>query len=203
VKVVLYINIDFCEDAVQITCCYENYCDKHIKEEIMKNFTCPNCKVTATVRDVIANKKLRENIIWYKNILAEAPMERKENIHTHNQPHVTMPVDPNLPSIKINNVISHMPNVQEEIQNSLKKLDIDLVVNKNDENMTPEEKMQIYNNKLNDSVSDRKQSEDLTTIANKPTNEEMTATQNSQTKQQPMIPQQPMDPTIMYSKFNI
>jgi hypothetical protein len=57
---------------VQITCCYENFCDKHIKEEIMKNFTCPNCKAAVTLRDLVPNKKLRENICWFRNLLSES-----------------------------------------------------------------------------------------------------------------------------------
>lgn len=53
---------------MQIFCCYENFCDKHIKEEIMKNFTCPNCKAAATLKDIVPNKKLREIISWFKEL---------------------------------------------------------------------------------------------------------------------------------------
>ena len=76
-KVNLFIKhnyIDYCEDAVQIACCYENFCDRHIKEELMKNFTCPNCKGASTMRDVVPNMKLRECIDWYKSLLKEGQL---------------------------------------------------------------------------------------------------------------------------------
>jgi hypothetical protein len=133
---------------VQITCCYENFCDKHIKEEIMKNFTCPNCKVTASLKNLIPNKKLREDISWYKNILAEAVDSTKET-HSHMQAMSTT-----AGPVRMNNIID-LTHVQEEIQNSLKKLDIDMAVNKHDLDMTPEEKMQMFNNKLTESHEDK------------------------------------------------
>jgi hypothetical protein len=132
---------------VQIICCYENFCDKHIKEEIMKNFTCPNCKVTAKMGDIVPNKKLREDIIWYKNILAEAIECTKES-HT-------LQISTHVPPVRMNNIITNLSNVQEEIQNSLKKLDIDIVVNKHEVDMTPDEKMQIYNNKLTEQTEEK------------------------------------------------
>ncbi len=34
----------------------------------MKNFTCPNCKTAATLKDIVLNKKLREIISWFKEL---------------------------------------------------------------------------------------------------------------------------------------
>jgi len=34
----------------------------------MKNFTCPNCKAAATLKDIVPNKKLREIISWFKEL---------------------------------------------------------------------------------------------------------------------------------------
>jgi hypothetical protein len=133
---------------VQIVCCFENFCDKHIKEEILRNFTCPNCKVTATMRDIVPNKKLREDISWFKNLLTEA-VEIKEPAPNNT-----------IPSLKMGNVIAHLPNIQEEMQNSLKKLEIDIAVNKNDSDMTPEEKMHLFNTKLSEMTESKAVTED-------------------------------------------
>ncbi len=66
-----FICEDYCEEGVQLTCCNEIYCKKHIIEELMKNFICPSCRQDANMKNVIDNKKLRENIEWYKNLLSE------------------------------------------------------------------------------------------------------------------------------------
>lgn len=60
-----FICEDYCQDAVQILCCNETFCDIHIKEEISKNFVCPNCNAGASLKELISNKKLRETILWY------------------------------------------------------------------------------------------------------------------------------------------
>jgi hypothetical protein len=35
----------------------------------MKNFVCPNCNSEASMKKLVSNKKLRENIEWYKKVL--------------------------------------------------------------------------------------------------------------------------------------
>ncbi len=134
---------------MQITCCYENFCDKHIKEEILKNFTCPNCNAAATLRDIVPNKKLRENIIWFKNLLKESPA-----IGTGISPQI----------VSTYSIIKTPPALPSE--QTTKKLDIDKIADHKEADMTPEEKMQLYN-KINEDVSDRKQSEDKVDVDNK------------------------------------
>jgi len=34
----------------------------------MKNFTCPNCKAAATLKEIVPNKKLREIVSWFKEL---------------------------------------------------------------------------------------------------------------------------------------
>ena len=108
--------LDYCEDAVQIVCCYQNFCDKHIKEEIMQNFTCPNCKAAATLRDIVPNKKLRESIVWFKTLLSEPiniqklSMTAKPAVGVGGTVGVGIGVVPNIPSAG-QNVTSTIKNV--------------------------------------------------------------------------------------------
>ena len=107
----------------------------------MKNFTCPNCKVTASLRDIVPNKRMRENIGWFKNLI----------IDLNSADHVTL---------KINNIITNIPNVntiQSDKENTIiKKLDMDKIITDNNIDMTPEEKMEIYNNKLDIKIDERR-----------------------------------------------
>ncbi len=139
-----YLCEDFCEDAVQITCCYENFCDKHIKEEIMKNFTCPNCKCAATMRDIVPNKKLRENIVWFKSIVNEINIQNQNKQHfvseniIHNVP--TSNLQMNTLEEKIAPTVSiSLPNVEYKPIGTL-----DNIAERNEKDMTPEEKMQMF-----------------------------------------------------------
>lgn len=99
----------------------------------MKNFTCPNCKVTASLRDIVPNKRMRENIGWFKNLIID--------INSADQP-----------TLKINNIINNIPSsntIQAEKENTIiKKLDMDKIISDNNTEMTPEEKMEMYNNKI-------------------------------------------------------
>lgn len=61
--------MDYFED-VQITCCNDNFLIGAWRG-IMIIFTCPNCKAAATLRDIIINKKLRENNQQLKSLLSE------------------------------------------------------------------------------------------------------------------------------------
>ena len=64
-----YLCDDFCEDPVQILCCNEVFCKKHITEEIIKRFMCPKCKQKCGINNIIENKKLSEDIRWFKKLL--------------------------------------------------------------------------------------------------------------------------------------
>ena len=64
-----YICNDYCEDPVQTLCCCEIYCKRHITQEILKRFMCPKCKKKCGINNIIENKKLSENIKWYKKLL--------------------------------------------------------------------------------------------------------------------------------------
>ena len=64
-----YLCDDFCEDPVQILCCNEVFCKKHITEEIIKRFMCPKCKQKCGINNFIENKKLSEDIRWFKKLL--------------------------------------------------------------------------------------------------------------------------------------
>jgi hypothetical protein len=152
-----YICEDYCEDAVQITCCFENFCDKHIREEIMQNFTCPNCNKGATIRDIVPNKKLRENIEWIKSLISEQNVGM--NIATHPSAYISAPVSQDLlntaaPYVS-KNILPNLPVLEKKSV----KMDIDHIAESNEQDMTPEEKMQLYNKKLTESDS-RKKSED-------------------------------------------
>ena len=60
---------DYCEDPVQTLCCNEIFCKKHITEEIIKHFMCPKCKKKCGINNIIENKKILEDIKWYKKLL--------------------------------------------------------------------------------------------------------------------------------------
>ena len=65
---------DFCEEATQTLCCNEIFCKKHISEEILKNFSCPNCHKKCGLNNIIENKKLADDIKWFKKMLIELVM---------------------------------------------------------------------------------------------------------------------------------
>ena len=64
-----YICDDFCEEPVQSLCCCQIFCKKHIIREILKHFMCPKCKKKCGINNIIENKKLSEDIKWYKKLL--------------------------------------------------------------------------------------------------------------------------------------
>ena len=68
---------DYCEEPVQILCCNEIFCKKHITKEIIKHFMCPRCKKRCGLNNIIDNKKLSENIKWYKKLLNDLIEEKK------------------------------------------------------------------------------------------------------------------------------
>ena len=72
-----YLCDDFCEEPVQILCCNEIFCKKHITKEIIKHFMCPRCKKRCGLNNIIDNKKLSENIKWYKKLLNDLIEEKK------------------------------------------------------------------------------------------------------------------------------
>ena len=72
-----YICNDFCEEPVQSLCCNEIFCKKHITKEIIKRFICPKCKKRCGLNNIIENKKLSENIKWFKKLLNDLLEEKK------------------------------------------------------------------------------------------------------------------------------
>ena len=72
---------DYCEEPVQILCCNEIYCKKHITEEIVKNFECPKCHKRCGLNNIIENKKLSEDIKWFKRLLNELIFGDNERNH--------------------------------------------------------------------------------------------------------------------------
>jgi len=142
---------DFCEDAVQTVCCYENFCDRHIKEEIMKNFTCPNCKSAATMRDIVPNKKLRENITWFKSMVNDI------NIQNINKQHCVENVNNSMTTtaLQFGSIGEKVTTLSATIQPQIEYKPIgslDNIAESKEKDMTPEEKMQIYD-KHNENLS--------------------------------------------------
>ena len=72
-----YICNDYCDDPVQTLCCCEIYCKRHITQEILKRFMCPKCKKKCGINNIIENKKLSENIKWFKKLLNDLLEEKK------------------------------------------------------------------------------------------------------------------------------
>lgn len=52
----------------------------------MKNFTCPNCKVAATLKDIVPNKKLREIIFWFKELTSDNTINIQNQNIANNMP---------------------------------------------------------------------------------------------------------------------
>jgi hypothetical protein len=172
----IFINLDFCIDAVQITCCYENFCDKHIKEELMQNFTCPNCKSASTMRDVVPNMKLRECIDWYRSLMKEGQGQivNKSSTNLENPINYPAQINPHvIPQFQLpmTNVVPGYPGsysgaMFNPVRNSI---ELENKINKpiqltDEKEMTTEEKMQFYQ-KLNESESLKKtpEKEDMAT----------------------------------------
>ena len=68
---------DFCEEPVQSLCCNEIFCKKHITREILKRFMCPKCKKKCGLNNIIENKKIADNIKWFKKFLNDLLEEKK------------------------------------------------------------------------------------------------------------------------------
>ena len=68
---------DYCEEPVQSLCCNEIFCKKHITREILKRFMCPKCKKKCGLNNIIENKKVAENIKWFKKFLNDLLEEKK------------------------------------------------------------------------------------------------------------------------------
>ena len=68
---------DFCEEPVQSLCCNEIFCKKHITREILKRFMCPKCKKKCGLNNIIENKKVGDNIRWFKKFLNDLLEEKK------------------------------------------------------------------------------------------------------------------------------
>ena len=69
---------DYCEEPTQILCCNEIFCKMHITEEILKKFECPKCHKKCGLNNIIENKKLSDDIKWFKKLLNEL-LENEKN----------------------------------------------------------------------------------------------------------------------------
>lgn len=58
-----------CDDPVQIMCCDEIFCKKHLEEEITKNYLCPACNHAASLNDFFPNKSVNKLITWYSSFI--------------------------------------------------------------------------------------------------------------------------------------
>lgn len=176
----------------------------------MKNFTCPNCKSSASLRDIVPNKKLREDIVWFKTLAADSttlnlqhkpnpppvqpvsnPMPAPQNplpmnpprfpisgfmpqvipgmfnsgMNPQNFPHMIQPAQTLQHMHGTNPPNGHSSQAANSLFNDTEqkpvKLDIDDIKEHAEKEMTPEEKMQLFNT-MNDKASDgnRKQSSD-------------------------------------------
>ena len=131
------------------------------------------------MKDVIPNKKLRENILWFKSLLEDQkigsysqppqiqPLAHiQPSIYPHNpiQMHQTnpMPVMPVYHPIMRAIINPAMPLVGSGNEYRKNNMEIDQIAENNETEMTPEEKMQLFNRKLIESESVRRKSEDKT-----------------------------------------
>lgn len=137
-----YLCEDFCEDGVQIVCCNEIFCKKHITEEIMINFTCPNCKKGTSLKNIIINKKLNENILWYKNMLKEPIVNlNHSNVNQYyaNQRNTLTPSSSNNPTFyEANKEIpkNEVPKDQSQIENKEPKMAVNIPEQKQEDKST-------------------------------------------------------------------
>ncbi len=161
----------------------------------MKNFTCPNCKSAATMRDIVPNKKLRENIAWFKSMINEI------NIQSGNKQNL-----PQFGSENLNPNITHTPirfaSVQDKVvQNipitihqteSITMGALDNIVDRNEKDMTPEEKMQLFD-KHNESLKETEQA-----IPPRKTTEEKLEQENKSIKDSVSNPPQEKQGTLQH-----
>lgn len=132
----------------------------------MKNFVCPNCNSEASMKNLVENKKLRENIEWYKKILLaeNLPMyNTTENLKQQAINTITISHNPAISNVEqvVNNPINFA--VSNEIDKSPTNIvNNDLKINqldKSKEEMNPEEKLQFYDS-LNIKADTKKKSEE-------------------------------------------
>lgn len=151
---------------MQIFCCNENFCFQHIRDEIMKNFVCPNCNFEASMKNLVANKKLRENIEWYKKVMLS------DNLPINNPPELVKQQVINtltISNINGNNNIDQIPLNQNivstnafENEKNVAVVNNELKINqldKSKEDMNAEEKVQFYDS-LNNKSEIKKKSEE-------------------------------------------
>lgn len=152
---------------MQIFCCNENFCFQHIRDEIMKNFVCPNCNSEASMKNLVANKKLRENIEWYKKVLLSENLPVINTSDAFKQQAINNLTISNIP-VNIEqaplNIITNLVETDKIpstliASNELKINQLD----KSKEDMNAEEKLQFYES-LNNKADTKKRSEEEKSI---------------------------------------
>ena len=139
----------------------------------MKNFVCPNCNSEASMKNLVENKKLRENIEWYKKVLlaenlpiyntTEILKQQAINTLTISQNPVSSIVDPvmNIPlNIGVANETDKSPTNTTNNELKINQLD------KSKEEMNPEEKLQFYDSLNNKADTKKKSEEEKSSVSN-------------------------------------
>jgi hypothetical protein len=139
----------------------------------MKNFVCPNCNSEASMKNLVENKKLRENIEWYKKVLlaenlpiyntAENLKQQAINTLTISQNPIISHVEPlvNIPvNIAVNNEADKSPTNIANNDFKINQLD------KSKEEMNTEEKLQFYDSLNNKADTKKKSEEEKSSISN-------------------------------------
>ena len=62
------LTLDFCNNPYQAKCCYENFCEDHIKKHLNLASTCPKCNEKATLTNFVQNKRLKIAIDLIKKL---------------------------------------------------------------------------------------------------------------------------------------
>ena len=130
----------------------------------MKNFVCPNCNSEASMKKLVSNKKLRENIEWYKKVLLSENLPINNTDALKQQAINTITLS-NAPLINIidqsllntaNNLAENDKLISTVVTNNELKIN---QLDKSKEDMNAEEKLQFYES-LNNKADTRKKSEE-------------------------------------------
>ena len=125
----------------------------------MKNFICPSCRHDANMKNVIDNKKLRENIEWYKNLLSEPVISTHNLIKNFANLKEQTPIKDKIP---INNTIT--TNTQTQITQNVNTVNLNqgAINNSNKEIKIEEKKIENTqaennnNNVINPNIQSKK-----------------------------------------------
>lgn len=127
----------------------------------MKNFLCPNCNSEASMKNLVENKKLKDNIVWYKKMLLAENLP----IYRTSDPPKQQPIAPQTSQSHLSLITqteshTHIPHTLFENEKSASQNNPsnDLRINqldKSKQEMNPEEKLQFY-----DTLKDNKKKSD-------------------------------------------